>query len=61
MVLWPVSWLSGKETEMYDLWLSLPTELKALVIGAVVYLVDFYVTKSPNPIDNLIWRWLKKK
>ena len=46
---------------MYDLWLSLPTELKTLIIGAVVYGVDWYVTKTPNPLDNLIWRWVKKK
>jgi len=46
---------------MYDLWLSLPTELKLLIGGAVVYMVDWYVTKTPNPIDNMIWMWVKKK
>ncbi len=46
---------------MLELWNSIPVEVKAAGIVIVVWLVDWAVTKTPNPIDNMIWRWIKSR
>lgn len=46
---------------MIELWNNLPIAVAGAIIVAVVYLIDVAVTKTANPIDNIIWRWIKSK
>ncbi len=46
---------------MIALWNNLPIEVAGAILVAVVYLIDVAVTKTKNPLDNMIWRWLKSK
>ena len=46
---------------MIALWNNLPIEVAGAIIVIVVYLIDVAVTKTFNPIDNMIWRWLKSR
>lgn len=38
---------------------SLPVEVQAAIGVAVIYWLDVWVTKSPNPLDNILVRGLK--
>lgn len=46
---------------LIQLWASFPGEVTAAIITIAVWAIDFIVTKTPNPIDNAIWRWYKGK
>ena len=43
------------------MWDTVPTELKVLLVPVLIWAVDWVVTATPNPWDNMFWRWWKKK
>lgn len=44
-----------------DLWASLPAEIQLAVGAIAIWVVDWLVTKTKNPFDNMLWRWYKGK
>jgi hypothetical protein len=44
---------------IFDFWTQLPGEVQAAIVVVGLWALDAIVTRTPNPLDNLIVRGLK--